>query len=176
MLKGRKEHKDENGEVKQEFRRFLLRTLMGNCADFQEEKSAMEVLLEELSTKTKNNQTLKLLTSPKYHCELAGEGIEYAWGLSKRFYRNKCLEDKNTKSKFDNVVRQAIEFVSKKNINNFSARCRRYMMAYMDFKKNNKKLTYESIERFMKMSKTHRNIADSEKGFIEAAWLDSISL
>ena len=49
------------------------------------------------------------------------------------------------------------------------------MMAYMDTKKKNS-LTYDSIERLMRMSKTHRNIADQEKGFIQAAWLDSISL
>ncbi len=49
------------------------------------------------------------------------------------------------------------------------------MMTYMDMKKNNS-LTYDSIEHFMRMWKTHRNIADQEKGFIQAACLDSISL
>ena len=24
---------------------------------------------------------LKMMSTPKYHCELTGEGIEYAWGL-----------------------------------------------------------------------------------------------
>ncbi len=93
-LKGKKEHKDKNSNVKPEFRCFLLCTSMSNCTDFLGEKTAMEVLLDELSSKTKNNQTIKLLTSPKYHCELSGEGIDFAWGLSKRFYCNKCLEEK----------------------------------------------------------------------------------
>ena len=43
---------------------------------------------------------------------------------------------------------------------------------------NNKdnKLTYAMIERFVKVSKTHRNIGDQEKGFIQKVILDSISL
>ena len=33
-----------------------------------------------------NNTTTTINT--KYHCELAGEGIEYAWGLIKREFRD----------------------------------------------------------------------------------------
>ena len=69
---------DENGEIKQEYKRYVLRTLMSSCKDFVEEKSAMEVLLEKLSSKGPNQ--VSLLVSPKYHDEIAGEGIEYAWG------------------------------------------------------------------------------------------------
>ena len=42
---------------------------------------------------------------------------------------------KKTKRKFNKVVREAIEFVSLKNIINFAARYRRDMMAFMDMKK-----------------------------------------
>ena len=137
----------------------------------------MEVLLDELTTKTKNNQTIQLLTSPKYHCELAGEGIEYAWALSKRFYRNKCLEGKDMKSKFDKVVREAVDFVSKKKHQEFLSKMSQlHDGIHGHEKKQFTYRTYESIEHFMKMSKTHHNIADQEKGFIQAAWLDSISL
>ena len=35
----------------------------------------MEVLLGGLSAKSIDNQSIKLLVSSKYHCELAGEGL-----------------------------------------------------------------------------------------------------
>ena len=72
-LKGTKNQIDKEGNILPEHQRFVLRSLMMECADFKEEKSAMEVLLDGLSAKSSNNQSIKLLVSPKYHCELAGE-------------------------------------------------------------------------------------------------------
>ena len=175
-LKGMKHQVDNDGNIKEEHRHFVLRTLISNCADFKEEKSAMEVLLEDLTNKSANNQTIELLVSPKYHCELAGEGVEYCWGLSKRFFRNKGLETKNTKNKFENVVREAIEYVRKDHVEKFSAKCRRYMMAYKNIENESMGLTYDWVERFVKKTKTHRNILDQERGFIEEVWRASISL
>ena len=42
------------------------------------EKSGIEFLLEELSQIETTKNTYKVICLPKYHCELAGEGIEYA--------------------------------------------------------------------------------------------------
>ena len=75
---------DQDGKVLPEHRHFVLRSLMVDCTDFQHKKSAMELLIDDLNLKAANNQTLKIIVSPKYHCELAGDGIEYAWGLMKR--------------------------------------------------------------------------------------------
>ena len=85
---------DENGKIKDEHRHFVLRILMMNCTGFKEENLAMEILLDDLSSKSTNNQSIQHLVSPKYHCELTGEGVEYCWGLSKRFFRNQGLEKK----------------------------------------------------------------------------------
>ena len=134
----------------------------------------MEVLTEDLSSKSHNNQKIDLLLPPKYHCKLAGEGVEYCWAVMKKFYRKRALEEKNTKSKFEKVVRQAAECVRTTSVEKFSARCRRYMIAYMNLEKGDGELTYDLIERFVKVSKTHRNIGDQEKSFIENAILDSI--
>jgi len=175
-LKGKGYQMDEDGNLKEEFRCYNLRTLMSNCADFKEEKSAMEVLLQDLSSKSHNNQKIELLVSPKYHCELAGEGVEYVWAVMKKHYRHKPLKEKNTKKKFEKVVREAAECVKKSSVELFAARCRRYMIAYMNLDNGNNKLTYNLIERFVKVSKTHRNTGDQEKGFIQKAILDSISL
>ena len=75
---------DANNKLEPEFEQYALRTLMWKCVDFKEELSAMEVLLLKLSEK--GYHQVKLLISPKYHCELAGDGVEYVWGLVKKYY------------------------------------------------------------------------------------------
>ncbi len=77
-LKGKASQMDEDQNILPGCWHFVLGHLMTQCAHFKEEKSAMEVLLEDLSKKSLNNKKVELLVSPKYHCELAGEGVEYA--------------------------------------------------------------------------------------------------
>jgi hypothetical protein len=57
--------------------------LMGCCPDFKEEKTALEQLAEQLGV------TVRL--TPKFHAELAGEGVEYSWAYAKSFYRRSPL-------------------------------------------------------------------------------------
>ena len=83
-LKGKTSQMDDDGNILPQHQRFVLRSLMADCTDFKEEKSAMEVLLQNPSTKSHNNQKIELLVSPKYHCKLAGEGIEYMWAVMKK--------------------------------------------------------------------------------------------
>ena len=148
---------------------------MMECADFKEEKSVMCILLDGLSAKSTDNQSIKILVSPKHYCELAGEGVEYVWGMAKRFYQSYALDKKNLKHKFNKIIRCSIEYVNKNNIEIFSARCQQYMMAYLHLLKADR-FAHAMIERFVKISKTHRNIGDQEKGFIQKVILDSISL
>jgi len=65
--------------------KFLLTNLLSECPSFKYERSAMQKLADDMSTL--HGRQIKLLISPKYHCKLAGEGIEYAWGLFKKYYR-----------------------------------------------------------------------------------------
>ena len=112
--KGQIDQLDEDGKVQEEFKPFVLRTLLSNCRDFKEEKSAMEVLIDKLSSK--GTPSIELLTTPKYHCELVGEGIEYSWGMGKYYYRNLPLEMKNSKSKFVESVRLSVTHISMENV------------------------------------------------------------
>ena len=174
-LKGKKNHFDDNGKLKAEYEKYSLRLVMSRCSDFIEEESAMEHLFHLLSSK--GQSTLKMLTSPKYHCELAGEGIEYCWGMAKRMYRSIDLLEKNTKQKFDEHVRMSIEHVNIESVILFSGKGRRYMMVYQNNGNNdecNNGMTYESIEKFQKKFKTHRNVADIDRAFIEREWQRSI--
>ena len=76
---------------------------MGQCTDFTNETTAMQNILREISAPTPKSPTISMLITPKYHCEIAGEGIEYNWGIAKIFYRNIPLVEKLTKPFFLNV-------------------------------------------------------------------------
>jgi hypothetical protein len=41
-----------------------------------------------------------VIITPKIHAELAGEGIEYSWGVTKGVYRRKPLRAKKGKESF----------------------------------------------------------------------------
>ena len=110
--------------------------MLKNSLNFLEEESAMDVLLSTFSTKQQNQPSNQLLTSPKYYCELAGEGIKFCWGLQKRFYQNIPIEKKKTKKEFTKCVRNAVEFVKREHMIRFGGTCRRYMMAHNVFEKN----------------------------------------
>ena len=50
-----------------------------------------------LPTEQKLEPTLKMLSSPKYYCELAGEGVEFSWGFMRRNFWNFSLNEKKHK-------------------------------------------------------------------------------
>ena len=87
---------------------------MANCADFQEEMPAMQYLFEQLSSKGPNK--ISLIDTPKYHPEMAGEGIEFFWGLAKRKYQSIPHEDKKGKEKFLEAVHEGIGYVTKEHV------------------------------------------------------------
>ena len=52
-----------------------LKYLLGNCKDFEEEASLLQAVGRKMG--------VAINCTPKCHFELAGEGIEYSWGLEK---------------------------------------------------------------------------------------------
>ena len=46
--------------------------------------------------------------TPKFHVELAGEGVEYSCGLAKGHYRRQPLRLKRTKNNFKELVQASI--------------------------------------------------------------------
>ena len=129
----------------------------------------MEELLDELSTL--QDQKVVLHTSPKYHCEIAGEGIELCWGLMKKIYRSIPLEDKRKKVKFLTAVHKCFNDVTVEHVGKFAAKTRRYMVAYQNIDVD--KLSYEIIEKFVKKIRTHRSMADIDIAFIEKVWRET---
>jgi hypothetical protein len=66
-----------------------LKELMSSCKDFVEEEMMLQSIARDLGVCV--NRT------PKCHCKLGGEGIEYAWACSKNKYRSILLENKRGK-------------------------------------------------------------------------------
>ena len=169
---GKSDQKDSMGQILPEEEKYVLRNLMEKCSDFKYEPTAMEYLFTQLSCT--NNTAMKLLTSPKYHCEIAGEGIEFSWGLVKKRYRNIQLEETYTKEKFKLCVQKCIATVSKKHTQKFASKARCYMMAYKNIPTND--LTYNIIEKFVKEHKCHRSVVDHDSAYITKLWKDSINI
>ena len=68
---------------------FSLKSLKGNCLDFEEEETLLQSMGKEMGVLVDR--------TPKCHCELAGEGIEYSWGCAKNFYCRVSLKRKKGK-------------------------------------------------------------------------------
>ena len=174
---------DNDGKVKEdcvnEYKKYSLTYLMSQCEDFKNEKSAMEVVAEKLSLL--HGIKVQLLTTTKYHCEVAGDGIEYDWGYSKKTYRRIPLSDKKGKAKFVHCVKESLRSVSIGLARKFSAKARRYMLTYQVFDNAGdyedfeaKGLSYQEIEKHVTAkTKAHHSSADQEFSYISRVWRES---
>jgi hypothetical protein len=140
----------------------------------------MEELASQLSTDT---STVTIIYTPKYHCEIACEGIEYSWGLSKKYYRNLPLVRKKGLVNVRSSVLECVNKVTIDSVRKFAALARRYMLAYMFYDADHEgaelrtKLSFESIERFVKRDKkTHRSVPDLDMGNASKVWKESLCL
>ncbi len=90
--------------------------------DFAVEKSDLEHLADELGCVVR--------FTAKYHCEIAGEGVENGWGFSKKIYRRLPIAKKRYLDVFTNSVKNCLIQVTPERARRFSRRCRKYMLAY----------------------------------------------
>jgi hypothetical protein len=70
--------------------------------------------------------------TPKCHCEIAGEGIAYAWACAKNKYRTILLENKKGKENFIRSVRlcTSTDVLMREQVQKFVRRARQYIMGY----------------------------------------------
>ena len=120
--------------------------------------------------------------TPKCHPEIAGEGVEYAWGAAKLYYRRLRISMKRTKDKFRKSVKMSTDrntILTIERQRKFSKRARQYMLAYraIDIQRRKEvktgetpgaetKLSHTLLEKVVKVFKTHRNAADSDSKWI----------
>ncbi len=169
-----------------------LLALMAQCTDFKEEETALQFLGQQLG--------LRVLFTPKFHCEFAGEGIEYNWAHAKAKMRITPLREKKGRQNFIALVKKCIcpeTVLTKERIRKFSARARAYICTYYHLSRDHnaaiyinpipggdpavpaivnvaekQQLLYKEIERLMKKFKTHRCALDFDNGFVKADLID----
>ena len=133
--------------------------VLGGCPDFASETTAMQDLLEKRGH--------ILVMSPKYHPEVAGEGVECNLGYMKIGYRRK-FNDLKPKHLQANVER-AVASVTLDLVRKFARRARDYMRAYRD---PSNPMLHQDIEDMLKEVKTHRNIAELDGAFFNRLWAE----
>ncbi|KAG7345273.1 hypothetical protein IV203_032804 [Nitzschia inconspicua] len=102
-----------------------LRSIVGQCTNFQNELTHLQVMADELK--------VQVMFTPKFHAEMAGEGIEYSWGFAKGSYRRKPLKKKRKRADFEDLVDECTNVeteLTKARIRKFSARARAYLCTY----------------------------------------------
>ena len=76
---------------------------------------------------------VRLKCSPKCHPEIAGEGVEYGWALSKNEYRRSPIAKKKSKDSFLKLVRHCMDNGSILNLERAwacSRKAQQYMLLY----------------------------------------------
>jgi hypothetical protein len=160
--------KDDDGEALEGAENWSLKYLMATCLDFAEEMTALQHVGNELG--------VSVLITPKFHAELAGEGIEYSWGVSKGVYRQKPLDSKKGKESFKALVHACTsrDVLTTELVRKLSRRARAYICAYFALHESKKNgddaplLTLPLIERLVKAFKTHRAAVDFDAGFVKS--------
>jgi hypothetical protein len=149
-----------------------LRQILTNCSDFRNELTHLQVMADVLG--------VKVDFTPKFHAEMAGEGIEYSWAHAKGNYRRKPLSRKRTRSGFVNLVDECLDpctELTKERVRKFSARARSYICTYhylanketVGQEKSDQTLLFQDIERLTKKFRTHRCAMDFDRGFLEGS-------
>lgn len=163
---------DADGEVLEGAEEWSLRVLMASCLDFAEEVTALQDVGNKLG--------VSVIISPKFHAELAGEGIEYSWGVTKGLYRRKPLTCKRSKEAFKRLVMECTsrDVLQTATVRKLSRRARAYICAYFYLYESAKNrsnnddttptlTTLPLIERLVKAFKTHRAAIDFlDAGFV----------
>ena len=177
--KGKEVDIGEDGELTEDGRKFSLEYLLNQCEDFINEKNDLEHLASELTIGRATNQ-ISILFTPKFHCELAGEGVEYSWGASKRIYRKIPLSKKRSYFKFERQVKKSLAQININMCRKFSGKARGYMLGYFhqkvmideasDQEKEEVVSAMSSFgfnENIQKIYRSHRDAGTFDAGFID---------
>ena len=89
--------KDAQGVLRPET---SLKQLLAGCTDFKEEESLLQSMGRKMG--------VFIDQTPKCHCVLAGEGIEYSWDCAKNFYWRISIRQRRKKEAFRDMVRRCL--------------------------------------------------------------------
>jgi hypothetical protein len=77
---------------------YSLKHLLAECIDFKAEETALQYLGTQLG--------VRVQLTPKFHAELAGEGIKYCWAQAKSYYRRVPVSRKQGQENFKQLVKE----------------------------------------------------------------------
>jgi hypothetical protein len=124
-----------------------------------------------------------VLLTPKFHAELAGEGVEYCWAHAKSHYRRMPVSSKRGRENFKLLVKDctsSVDILTKVRVQKFAARARAYICTYHHLEQqaastsaealvaHKQELLYTQIERLMKDFKVHWCALDFDRGFVNS--------
>jgi hypothetical protein len=99
---------EDNGDLKEESKPFILTYLLSQCSNFVNEISnfANEISdLQQIAAKLSGETgTVTIGFTPKYHFVIAGEGIEFCWGFAKKLQRRLPIKDRR---KVEGLIKSA---------------------------------------------------------------------
>jgi hypothetical protein len=100
----------------------------------------------------------------KCHPEMAGNGIEYIWGCSERIFRK---NNDNTTENFIKNIKLSLSNNSlpMERIWKFERRSRDYIRNYRSL--GSAETSYEELENMRKACKSHRNISEIERKYLD---------
>lgn len=133
-----------------------------NLPDIKSEKCILEKVIIERGH--------IMILSPKCHCELAGNGIEYCWAYSQEVF---IKSGEKNSSNLENKVMESLskDILTLELIWKFERKARDYMRMYWYIKEHpNVKITelkqFENLRKHMKTYRCHRDIAKLERNYI----------
>jgi hypothetical protein len=155
--------------------------ILSQCPDFRDEETALQHLGSTIG--------VTVDCTPKFHAELAGEGIEYSWGYAKQVYRRQPVALKKGREKFKALVHRCTDpttEIHKARVGKFVGRARAYICAYFELGRRGNQQNqaaddnvsqrqqahFVDIERLMKSFKTHRCALDFDSGFIRSTCVE----
>jgi hypothetical protein len=157
---------DHRKKKKKKVRRDLstsVRHILSLHEDFANEKPRLAKILED---------TLGAFVrlTPKCHPELAGRGIEYAWGYSKLRYR-RDINDAISSHLVENVKKALTrEILTTSRIRKYARKARDYKLTYLFLLETTSEDDGTAgkfrIEHIKKMVKTHRSAIGADYSFI----------
>jgi hypothetical protein len=165
---GKKEDFGEDEKVKDDNLQYVLTYLLSQCKDFKEEMCDLEYLVKELGGR---DATISILFTPKHHCELAGEGIEYCWGATKRIFRKLPLKKRKYWDSFKTSVGECLGKINIIMCQRFSAKVRGYMLGYhhqaLETEDGREEVkSFERNEKIQKIYRSHRDALTFDGAFI----------
>ena len=118
------------------------------------------------------------------HCELAGEGVEYAWGCANIHYQRQPLKDKRGKENFRQTVRKCFsrDILTIEQVHMFSQCARAYILACHMIRQEqltdsasmmtnlNSTVSPVKVEKVLKTFNTHRCAMDFNSAFCRAVF------